>query len=124
MGAHLKHLAKAGLTARLEDGALLVTPASKVTPDLREYIRRHRAAIRAEAMPRVSSTALTGLEAVIVELVQDATAFYRDDIEDLAAMSHEALRDTLVAYIGRELYVRRMLGTHGTTVPQPTETKT
>ena len=66
---------------------------------------------------KLSEQAKDAMRQVLRELLADALRFYADDMENIAAMSHEALRDTLVAFIGREIYVRRMLGITGVTSP-------
>jgi hypothetical protein len=63
-------------------------------------------------LPPLSDVTRARLTRVVRELVAVAVAFYADDAEDLAAMSHDDLKHTVVAYIGRQLYVKGALNEH------------
>ena len=64
------------------------------------------------ALPPLSDVTRARLTRVVRELVADCVRFYADDAEDLAAMSHDDLKHTVVAYIGRQLYVKGALNEH------------
>jgi hypothetical protein len=66
----LARLCSAGLSVRCENGRLIVTPASKITPSIRDFIRREKSAIVAEFAlpeppPRRSTSATKNVPALI-----------------------------------------------------------
>ncbi|MDG9926541.1 MULTISPECIES: hypothetical protein [unclassified Pseudomonas] len=48
MGAAIDFLRERGLTAKVNGQRLVVSPASKLTPDVRKYIKAHRLELLAE----------------------------------------------------------------------------
>ena len=111
MPQHQKRLAKHGLLVSLAGNKLRVTPADKITPELRDYIAANKAEIQAELLQgsRSASAARVVLESVISELVQDAMAWYRDDLDVIACMDRRGLMRMVLDYLSKkDCYERRV----------------
>jgi hypothetical protein len=50
----------------------------------------------------LSEVSKARLKRVVYELVKDAVRWYRDDIEDIAKMDHQALKDVVLLYFAQE----------------------
>lgn len=87
------------------------SPQPETAPGYAGYATQYGALPKTQkSRPALPEQVRARLTRVVGQLVDDAMCFYADDFEDLTVMDPEALRDVVTAYIGAELYVKRMLG--------------
>jgi hypothetical protein len=97
----VERLGAKGVRLGLDGDGLQVETDAPLTDEQRTFLREHKAELVAELK------AEQALEAVIRKLVAEATQWYTDDAEDIAAMNLDGVEVAVRDYLARREYYQR-----------------